>query len=103
MTWTQRSRTASLEARQARREAERAARGLPYRVVGAGRPRRGRGGQYVPRGATPLEVATLEVRWDKEHGYVNPAASMVRTQYKLRANEFEIYRTQWSAIMASLD
>jgi len=48
-------------------------------------------------------VATLEVRWDKEHGYVNPAASMVRTQYKLRANEFEIYRTQWSAIMASLD
>lgn len=101
--WPQAAATAGLAARHAKRAARRAAAGLPYESVGQGQPRRSRGGEYVPRGATPLQVAVLEVRNDLMRGYLNPSPNMSRTEYKLRRHEFEIYREGWLTIKQAIE
>lgn len=101
--WTHRARARALAVRREKRDAKRIAQALPMESIGQGRPRRSTSGGYVPRDATPLQVATLEVRSDIARGYVNPGRFMKRTEYKLRRDEFEIYRAQWSAIRQSIE
>lgn len=99
--WTQAARDRGLATRRAKRDARRGALGLPLESIGQGKPRRGAHGEYVPRGSTPLEVATLEVRFDIAQA-LGPARFMARTHYKLRRDEFEIYRAQWSTIKQAI-
>lgn len=101
--WTPVARARGLATRQERRAAKRAAQGLPYEPIGQGKPRRSKGGTFVPRGITPLQAAVREVRYDLERGYVNPARNMARTEYKLRAVEFEVYRDGWSTIKQAIE
>lgn len=102
MSWTQVSRNRSLAIRQARRIDRRAAYGLPPESIGRGKPRRGAHGELIPRHATPMYLATLEVRNDLERGYHSPARYMTRTAYKLRKHEMAVYRTMWSAIAQTI-
>lgn len=107
MTWTTQSRDLSLIARRAARRAARAkrrkAQGLPYQdIEGAGRPRRARDGEYMPRDLSALDVATLEIEFDLDHDLHCPAQFMSRTHYRLRADEFAIYTREWREIRARL-